>query len=66
MSDLEDPEEAGFSYHHKGCICGRHRSQHEHDHQSRLQQQVIETCEAPRHDGVVVATAVMRKVFPRK
>jgi nitrate/nitrite transport system substrate-binding protein len=65
MSDLEYPNEAGFPHHHKGCICGRHRNEHEHDYEARLQQHVLETCETRRYDGVVAA-AVMRKVFPEK
>jgi hypothetical protein len=62
MSDLK----ARFPHHHTGCICGRHRSQHEHDYDARLQQQpVLETREAARYDGVV-AGAVMRTVFAKK
>jgi hypothetical protein len=65
MSDLEYPDGAGFLHHHKGCICGRHRNQNEHDYEARLQQHVLETCEARRYDGVVAA-AVIHKVFQGK
>jgi nitrate/nitrite transport system substrate-binding protein len=48
------------------CICGRHRSQAEHDHQSRLMLQCapVETERRKRFDGVVAAAA-LRTFRPR-
>jgi nitrate/nitrite transport system substrate-binding protein len=48
----------------RGCICGRHQSQAEHDHAARqLQPQAASESEDKRFEGVV-ASAVMRAVFP--
>ena len=46
------------------CICGRHRSQAEHDYQSRLMLQCapVETHRRKRFDGVVAAAAVRTTV----
>jgi len=45
------------------CICGRHRSQAEHDYQSRLVLQFapVETDRRKRFDGVVAAAALRRR-----
>jgi nitrate/nitrite transport system substrate-binding protein len=49
------------------CICGRHRSQAEHDYQSRLMLQCVpvETDRRKRFDGVVAAAALRTTVRPR-
>ena len=46
------------------CICGRHRSQAEHDYQSRLMLQVapVEPDRRDRFDGVVAAAALRARV----
>jgi nitrate/nitrite transport system substrate-binding protein len=48
-----------------GCNCGRHRSQGEHDHQAQLALQCVPAeSEDKRYEGVV-ASAIMRAVFPQ-
>ena len=47
-----------------GCSCGRHASAVEHDHAARLQLQPA-TAEADNRFEGVVASAVMRAMFPR-
>ena len=48
-----------------GCVCGRHRSPAEHDHEAtRAMQCVPVESEEKRYEGVV-ANAVMRKIFPQ-
>src|SRR6201995_4549639 len=48
-----------------GCNCGRHRSQGEHDHEAQLALQCVPAeTEDKRYEGVV-ASAVMRAVFPQ-
>jgi nitrate/nitrite transport system substrate-binding protein len=47
-----------------GCVCGQHRSAAEHDHAARaLRCEPVESADK-RYEGVV-ASAVMRAVFPR-
>lgn len=48
-----------------GCNCGRHRSQGEHDHEAQLALQCVPAeTEDKRYEGVV-ASAVIRAVFPQ-
>jgi hypothetical protein len=49
------------------CICGRHRSQAEHDYQSRLmlQSAPVEADRQKRFDGVVAAYALRTSFRPR-
>jgi nitrate/nitrite transport system substrate-binding protein len=47
-----------------GCSCGRHISQPEHDDEARLRVQAVAVSEDRRYEGVV-ASAVMRAMFPR-
>lgn len=48
-----------------GCNCGRHRSQGEHDHEAQLALQCVPAeNEDKRYEGVV-ASAVMRAIFPQ-
>jgi len=59
MSEFDYPENR------PGCICGRHRSQLEHDHQAqRALQCVAVTPEAKRYDGLLASEA-MAAVFPK-
>ena len=50
--------------HRTGCACGAHRSQAEHDDAQRQLQCAAVESEEQRYQGVV-ASAVMRAVFPR-
>jgi nitrate/nitrite transport system substrate-binding protein len=47
-----------------GCSCGRHISQREHEREAAQQVQAVAASEDRRFEGVV-ASAVMRAVFPR-
>ncbi len=64
MSIFDDP----FDSERKrisGCACGRHASQIEHDHEAELQlRQAVADSEEKRYEAVV-ASAVMRALFPR-
>ena len=46
------------------CICGRHRSQAEHDYQSRLTLQYEPDRSDNRFDGVVAASALRATFRP--
>src|SRR5262245_58949483 len=62
---FDDPFDAQRRLHRSGCACGRHRSQAEHD--AQLQCEAVDTRREDseqRYQGVV-ASAVMRAVFPR-
>src|SRR4051794_8284800 len=49
-----------------GCICGRHRSAEEHDSASRaLQCERIPATSEEKTYEAVVASAVMRRIFPK-
>src|ERR1700730_11730318 len=61
MSTFDDPFDPQRRLSRSGCWCGRHRSQAEHD--AQLQCVSVES-EDNRYRGVV-ASAVMRAVFPK-
>ena len=65
MSTFDNPFDSGRPLARAGCACGRHRSQAEHDDEARRQFQcaAVES-EDKRYQGVV-ASAVMRAVFPK-
>jgi nitrate/nitrite transport system substrate-binding protein len=63
MSTFDNPFDPERRLDRTGCSCGRHRSQAEHDAQPQLQCAPIES-EDKRYQGVV-ASAVMRAVFPK-
>src|SRR3984893_1022603 len=63
MSTFDHPFDPERRLDRTGCSCGRHRSQAEHDAQLALQCAPIES-EDKRYQGVV-ASAVMRAMFPK-
>jgi nitrate/nitrite transport system substrate-binding protein len=64
MSTFGDPFDADREL-DRGCLCGRHRSTAEHDQAGRgLRCEPVPQSEDRRYEGVV-ASAVMRAVFPR-
>src|SRR5207302_4764007 len=63
ISTFDNPFDPERRLNRTGCRCGRHRSQAEHDAQLALQCARIES-EDKRYQGVV-ASAVMRAVFPK-
>src|SRR5580704_16973022 len=63
MSTFDDPFDAERRL-RPGCSCGRHARAAEHDHAVRLQLQPAAADEDKRFAGVV-ASAVMRAMFPR-
>src|SRR3982075_4254764 len=70
MSTFDNPFDPRRRLDRSGCACGRHRSAAEHDHDSQQQQVQCTAVESQianddkRYQGVV-ASAVMRAVFPR-
>jgi nitrate/nitrite transport system substrate-binding protein len=63
MSTFDDPFDSTRSLTSAGCSCGAHRSQAEHDHQTQLQLATAQS-EDKRLEGVV-ASAVLRAMFPQ-
>src|SRR5262245_7688806 len=63
MSTFDNPFDPERGLNRTGCGCGRHHSQAEHDAQLALQCAPIES-EGKRYQGVVAST-VMRAVFPK-
>jgi nitrate/nitrite transport system substrate-binding protein len=67
MSIYDQPFDPNRPLERAGCICGRHRSPGEHDHEARrtmICAPVEETTDQKTYEGVV-ASAVMSKVFPK-
>ena len=69
MSTFDNPFDPSRRLERAGCACGRHRSQAEHDTDAQRQLQCVPVeKQAPsadeRYQGVV-ASAVMRAVFPK-
>ena len=67
MSTFDNPFDTSRRLNSSGCSCGRHVSQTEHERDAvrQLQCQPIETSnEDKRYEGVV-ASAVMRALFPK-
>src|SRR3977135_3456755 len=64
MSSFDNPFDPDRRLDRTGCACGAHRSQAEHDAPQRQLQCVAIESEDNRYQGVV-ASAVMRAVFPR-
>jgi nitrate/nitrite transport system substrate-binding protein len=66
MSIHDRPFDANQLLNRAGCVCGVHRSQAEHDHAQRMLQcePVASQSTEKTYEGVV-ASAVMRKIFPQ-
>jgi nitrate/nitrite transport system substrate-binding protein len=65
MSLFDNPFDPKRGLNHSGCACGRHISAAEHDRDAQLQCAAVETSsDEKRYEGVV-ASAVMRAVFPQ-
>jgi nitrate/nitrite transport system substrate-binding protein len=64
MSSFDNPFDPDRRLDRTGCACGAHRSQAEHDDAQRQLQCAAVESEQQRYEGVV-ASAVMRAVFPR-
>jgi nitrate/nitrite transport system substrate-binding protein len=67
MSTFDNPFDAQRRLHRSGCSCGRHATQTEHERDAQLQCAPVETpvdSEDKRYEGVV-ASAVMRAMFPQ-
>ncbi|HEY6704045.1 MAG TPA: CmpA/NrtA family ABC transporter substrate-binding protein [Xanthobacteraceae bacterium] len=67
MSTFDNPFDPHRRLERAGCACGRHRSEAEHEYDARRQLQctpVEGDSEDKRYQGVV-ASAVMRAVFPK-
>jgi nitrate/nitrite transport system substrate-binding protein len=64
MSTFDNPFDPDRRLRSDGCSCGRHVSEAEHEATARLQIQASLESEQKRYEGVV-ASAVMRAMFPR-
>ncbi|MFA6264943.1 MAG: CmpA/NrtA family ABC transporter substrate-binding protein [Pseudolabrys sp.] len=66
MSTFDDPFDGKRSLHSAGCSCGHHASQVDHDHAASLNMQVAtpDSSEETSYENIV-ASAVMRKLFPQ-
>jgi nitrate/nitrite transport system substrate-binding protein len=64
MSTFDDPFDSGRTLYRSGCSCGRHASAREHDEAVRVAPQTAAATEERRFEGVI-ASAVMRAMFPR-
>ena len=68
MSTFDNPFDATRRLQSVGCSCGRHVSQTEHDHDSKLQLQCApvdrQSSDEKRYEAVV-ASGVMRAMFPK-
>lgn len=65
MSTFDNPFDASRRLHTGGCACGRHVSAAEHERDVQLQCAAVETPnDGKRYEGVV-ASAVMRAMFPQ-
>ena len=65
MSTFDNPFDASRRLSSQGCACGRHVSQAEHERDAQLQcVEVASQSDETRYEGVV-ASAVMRAVFPQ-
>src|SRR5258708_33704621 len=49
----------------EGCACGRHRSKAEHDYEAGQQLQCAAVESEEKHYEGVVASAIMRAIFPK-
>ncbi len=68
MTIYDRPFDPNRPLNRSGCICGRHRSQPEHDHEAArtmMCEPVAAQSDEKRYEGVV-ASAVMRQVFPQE
>ncbi|MCC6888301.1 MAG: ABC transporter substrate-binding protein [Hyphomicrobiales bacterium] len=63
MSTFDNPLDPKLRLGRSGCACGRHASQHEHDREADLRRGATGSAEQRYSD--VVASAVMRAVFPQ-
>ena len=63
MSTFDNPFDPKRRLNRSGCSCGRHATQGDHERDAQLQCAAVES-EDKRYEGVV-ASAVMRKMFPQ-
>src|ERR1700687_1149848 len=63
MSTFDNPLDPSRSLHSASCGCGRHVSQAEHERDTQLQCLPVEN-EEKRYENVV-ASAVLRAIFPK-
>jgi nitrate/nitrite transport system substrate-binding protein len=65
MSTFDNPFDDKRSLNRSGCACGRHLSQTDHDRDAGTQMQCVPAdSEEKRYEGIV-ASAVMRQMFPQ-
>ena len=65
MSTFDNPFDAKKRLNHSGCACGQHVSQADHDYAASLQVQAVPAESQEMRYEHIVASAVMRKIFPQ-
>ena len=65
MSTFDNPFDAKKRLNHSGCACGQHVSQADHDYAASLQVQAVPAESQEKRYEHIVASAVMRKIFPQ-
>lgn len=65
MSTFDNPFDAKRRLYALGCSCGRHASQSEHDQDAQAQLQCLPAQNDEKRYEQVVASAVMRAIFPK-
>jgi nitrate/nitrite transport system substrate-binding protein len=66
MSTFDNPFDQSRSLNRSGCSCGRHASQAEHTRDTELQLQCVPVESEEKRYENVVASAVMRAMFPKE
>jgi nitrate/nitrite transport system substrate-binding protein len=65
MSTFDNPFDAKKRLNHSGCACGQHVSQADHDYAASLQVQAVPAESEEKRYEHIVASAIMRKIFPQ-
>ena len=65
MSTFDNPLDPSRSLHSAGCACGRHANEAEHARETQLQCVPVENQSEEKRYENVVASAVMRAIFPQ-
>ncbi len=65
MSTFDNPFDPSKALNRTGCSCGRHASEAEHQREAQLQLQCVATESEEKRYQNVVASALMRAIFPQ-
>jgi hypothetical protein len=65
MTEFSDLGAEQYQQGQLGCVCGRHRSQGEHDYEARRMLECVSVVREPRRFDGLLARKVMRTNFPK-